>query len=113
MHFSPGNGKQQHNNKKKKKIPVFPSTKKDDWLLRQLTARHMKTQAGAWGAGIRCAVTAGKHPSSPFHLYYLRFCTETLWGLEQQQSHHTVFKTSSFKSKLLKKKKKNTVPDLS
>lgn len=36
----------------------------------------------------------------------LRFCTETLWGLEQQQSHHTVFKTSSFKSKLLKKKKK-------
>lgn len=32
------------------------------------------------------------------------FAQKALWGLEQQRMHHTVFKTSSFKSKLFKKR---------
>lgn len=37
--------------------------------------------------------------SSPLHVYS-RFHTENSWGQEQQQSYHTILRTSSFKSKL-------------
>ena len=65
---------------------------------------------------ICCAVTkvlraAVKHSKFSLpSLLILRFLHRKLWGLEQQQLHLNVFKTSSLKSKLFKK---NTTPDLS
>lgn len=48
MHFSPVNLKQQQEQEQEqeqeqKKIPVLSYTKKEDWLLKQFVARHMKT----------------------------------------------------------------------
>lgn len=83
--------------KLRKTIGYWDSSLRDAW-------RHRPGRGVLGSAVLSLQVNIRALPS--IFITDFRFSTETLWGLEQQQSHHTVFKTSSFKSKLLKKKKK-------
>lgn len=67
----------------------------------------MKTQAGAWGAGVRCAVTAGEHPSSPFHLYYrFQIFHRNSLGARTAAIASHCFQDFKFQKQIVKKKKK-------